>query len=580
MKNFDNYGLDMLQAVIALALSFLMIGAWAIAGLPLLYVSLPILGYSFWKMYKVFQKWRFWKSANHSVVVHVPYSRLADNAKAGNTLIGYGGQWSIDSARLAFLAKGQKMPEDKRGKPYIHAITGNSGEVLVPTDSFSMHCAVIGTTGSGKSTCFTMLNVQQILSGHSSITIDPKGDPAAIAAAKQAAKDAGCPFYYFNPSDEENSVCLDLLGTTVEPAKLATLITAQLFEESSEKVFAKFAWEAVFGLCSGLILLGEKPTISRLSEIFTESNLNAFVTEVCRRTLQNRLSSFNYEKILDEGGGLKGVKQRDFFIAKVREKCPGGIDGFDSLISYVRRDNEFAEKITASLRPLLALLSSGTLRGLLSPVIGNSKKVVYFNETLQHQAVFYICLDSLSDKQVGRAVGQLVLGNVALLAGLKQSSRDKQEKESKIAVFVDEASELAGETLVTLLNKGRSAGLMMFLATQTYSDFVAGAGNRDIANSLFGNIGTVFVLRCNDAITKDYFGESFGRVCINVSQDSNTVQTSVEGDRRYGQSKQMKQIEVPFFDGNLIADLPDLESVVKTGSDLQKVKIPIIDWEK
>gem|GEM_PF-4674463 len=115
MKNFDNYGLDMLQAVIALALSFLMIGAWAIAGLPLLYVSLPILGYSFWKMYKVFQKWRFWKSANHSVVVHVPYSRLADNAKAGNTLIGYGGQWSIDSARLAFLAKVKKCQRINEG---------------------------------------------------------------------------------------------------------------------------------------------------------------------------------------------------------------------------------------------------------------------------------------------------------------------------------------------------------------------------------------------------------------------------------------------------------------------------------
>lgn len=115
MKNFGNYGLDMLQVMIALALSFLMIGAWTIAGLPLLYVSLPILGYSVWKTYIVIQKWRFWKSANHSTVVHVPYSRLANIAKAGNTLIGYGGQWNIDSARLAFLAKGQKMPEDKRG---------------------------------------------------------------------------------------------------------------------------------------------------------------------------------------------------------------------------------------------------------------------------------------------------------------------------------------------------------------------------------------------------------------------------------------------------------------------------------
>lgn len=80
----------------------------------------------------------------------------------------------------------------------------------------------------------------------------------------------------------------------------------------------------------------------------------------------------------------------------------------------------------------------------------------------------YIGLDTLSDPDVGRAMGQMILADLASLAG--KSYNFSRDKSRFINVFVDEASEVANEQLIQLLNKGRGAGMRLFVATQTVVD--------------------------------------------------------------------------------------------------------------
>lgn len=119
----------------------------------------------------------------------------------------------------------------------------------------------------------------------------------------------------------------------------------------------------------------------------------------------------------------------------------------------------------------------------------------------------------------------------------------------------------------------------MFLASQTYSDFVSETGSEATANSEFGNINTVFTFRCCDAVTKEEFSKKFGQVTIEVPEESNSVQTSVKGERKHSRSRQMKKVTVPLLDGDLIAMQPDLDAIVSANSVLNKIRIPFIDWD-
>ena len=578
MRDPFHPNVPLFSALSFLVMAVLILFAAYFIGVELIFLSVLMFMFSIRAGSSYLEKRKFWKKVKRAELTYVKYSRLKEIAQTNKVLLGIGGSWTAECTRLAYQLKNKEMPSDRLGKPYIQEIVGEQKEIYANEDSLGKHGVAIGTTGSGKSKCIILMAVQQILRKSSVLILDPKYDKSLMESARNAAKDANCPFYYFNPSDEDNSVCIDPLGSITEASKLATLITAPLYEESKEKVFANFAMAAVYGVCAGLLILGEKPTLAQLSSVFSTLERDDFLISVIQKFLKDNLTTFEYNNILDGSSGLKGVKRREYFISCVNERKMS-FDGWDQLVDYVKTDKEFVEKTTASLKPLLTILSSGTLKMLLSPGPEIDRKVAYLDEALQHQVVFYVCLDTLSNVLVGQTVGQFILYCLRQLSSEKLQSKDERINNRRIAVFVDEATELTGENLKTLLNKGREPKVTMFLASQTYSDFISDAGSEATANSAFGNINTVFTFRSCDAVTKEEFSKKFGQVTIEVPEEANSVQTSVKGERKHSRSRQMKKVTVPLLDGDLIAMQPDLDAVVSADSGLNKIRIPFIDWE-
>ena len=97
----------------------------------------------------------------------------------------------------------------------------------------------------------------------------------------------------------------------------------------------------------------------------------------------------------------------------------------------------------ATLLPILGMLTGSALADLLSPDptdINDSRPCTQTTALIEQQKVMYFGLDSLSDPMVGKSIGQLLLADLAAVAGDRYNYSQQQDK--PINLFVDEAAEV------------------------------------------------------------------------------------------------------------------------------------------
>src|SRR5690606_41686008 len=86
-------------------------------------------------------------------------------------------------------------------------------------------------------------------------------------------------------------------------------------------------------------------------------------------------------------------------------------------------------------------------------------------------------------------------------------------------IMCDEAYEVVSPPLISILNKGRGAGFVTWMAAQTFSDYVVKFGSADKARMVLGNCNNIISLRVRDLDTQKYIVESLGTTRItNVSR--------------------------------------------------------------
>ena len=128
-----------------------------------------------------------------------------------------------------------------------------------------------------------------------------------------------------------------------------------------------------------------------------------------------------------------------YYNNKLKNDDPSSV--VESLISMAEHDREHFSKMISSLLPVLSKLTSGELERLLSP---RSEEDVADDvmrdmaEIISNKSVLYVGLDTLTNQEVGSAVGSLILADLTAVAGARAKYPD-QERES-VNVFVDEAA--------------------------------------------------------------------------------------------------------------------------------------------
>ncbi|MCI5577446.1 MAG: TraG/TraD/VirD4 family protein, partial [Succinivibrio sp.] len=156
-----------------------------------------------------------------------------------------------------------------------------------------------------------------------------------------------------------------------------------------------------------------------------------------------------------------------------------------------------------------------------------------------------------------------------------------QNLKRKISVFIDEASEIANEPMLQLLNKSRGAEVNITLAPQSYADLVKRTGSVSSARQIIANCNTKFSLRVKDDETARVFTNELQYTSIYQKANAigqNSLSEAITGTDNNSYSKRQTQAEL--FPPSVLSSLPDFEYVAKL-SDGRFVKgvFPILDVE-
>lgn len=512
----------------------------------------------------------------------------------------------------------QKRVSDAQGQTWIHGVGEKDEDIFQPVEHTEGHTLIIGTTGSGKTRCFDLLISQAILRGETVFIIDPKGDKDLRDKARRACEELGRgdKFLSFHPAFPEESIHINLLANWTRPSEIADRIAALIPSQSASDPFKSFGFGALNAVCSGLCSTGTAPTLKNLKHYLAGTGSGAVAGLVIdaldghlRRTRPENVRKL--DRIL---ANLQNKDQETVAMALVTfYQANGPMDAdMDDLVSMFCHNREHFGKMITSLLPVLSMLTSGTLGEMLSPSSDVDGSVTWRNtkDLIERNAVVYVGLDSLSQPIVGQAIGGMFLSDLACVAGARYNFSElkpvlddrsflvkflshlpwvgkhfqlKGSKQRTVNIFVDEAAEVVNDSFLQILNKGRGARLKLFVATQTYSDFVSKMGTKDRATQLLGNLNNRICLRCVDPETQKFVTDSLPKTKIRSIQRSQGLSTAAYEPVPKGGNlgERMSEEEISLFPPQLLNMLPNLEFIASlSGGHIIKGRYPLILKDK
>lgn len=462
-------------------------------------------------------------------------------------------------------------PKDSRtvGLSAINGLESRKKDIWVSEKTLEGGTLIVGTTQAGKGVLLTSLVTQAILRGESVIVIDPKMSSrlqnAVTAAAKLAHRSAPL---FFHPNHPEG-LRINPLTHFERPSEIASRITAVM---SDSGPFTSFAWSAVNVVVDLLVHVGRTPSIATIEAVLTgdfEDLLLQAAEQDCGE---------DYFDMLVSEAKVKGKKGRDGVLdvlerARAEERLSEAT--LKGAATYAHDPVHFA-KITASLMPVLAMLTSGALRQTLSPR-DDDPLAMSLSEIIAQRKILYVCLNSLPDPTVAGAIGSMLLADLASCAGERYNNTSISR--NTVSLFVDECSNTINRSLIEILNKGAESGLRTTCAMQTVADLAARLGSIDEARMALGNFNSLVALRTKDRLTQEFVAETFGRTYIanTAATLTSASDTAHPGHFTAGASRQITASREEIIPCDVLGKLPNCEFFASlAGGRLIKGRTPIL----
>ncbi|MBB4868166.1 conjugal transfer pilus assembly protein TraD [Pseudomonas nitritireducens] len=487
------------------------------------------------------------------------------------------------------LGKRGKRKATVKGTKWIHGIGMHEEEACMrPADSRNIHFLVCGTTGAGKSRWFDLLIAQCVARNEPVIVIDPKGDKGLAETCRATTSLIGKPhrFKYFHPAFPEKSVRMSLTKNFGRATEIASRVAVLMKSEAGDP-FQAFSMMALNNVIQAMLICNIQPNLVGL-----------------RRTLEGDVPGLTIKVVMAYGSEVFGEAQfgqmADAAVISAKVK-PGDIEArakvlrrvyyqdiapvqpnsdIEGLLTMLEHERSHFTKMIAGLLPILVMLTAGAMGPLLSPVLDpeDTRPICDLNSIINGDQVLYMGLDSLSDSMVGSTIGSLALADLASTAGEIYNHRLPKP----VNIFIDEASEVINDQLIQLLNKGRGAGINLYIATQTIADFKARLGDEAKAMQVLGNCNHVVALRVLDTDTQEFIASKLPKTRFKYvmrTQGNSPDQTGVRVGGNVGE--RLMQEEGEKFPSALLGELPDLEYfAIFAGGDLRKGRIPIVQFPK
>lgn len=530
------------------------------------------------------------------VMSFIDLDELADQSSEDTLYLGQGFPWT--ALELQVVNDLNHNPEqlselkaNRAGATYLHGIGLDREAPVTLTDEESKgHVQIVGTTGAGKTRLFDLLITQAIMRGEAVVIIDPKGDHELRNNAQAAYDRMGRSddFTFFHPAYPDESAAVNPLASFQRQSELASRLANVVPTSSGGEVFKSFGQNALMGIFFAILIGGANPTIMDVQRVLSEGFGPLAIRALegwarrqspeIERSLKTRIHPYAKEGKMEKAA----VEAARFYQEQTHKDAKLEIAEMNNLISLLLHDRDHFKKMVASLVPIIGQLCSEPLDRLFSPDpmkdrMPTSGKIISLKQVIENGSGVYLGLDTLSDAIVGRAVGQMILADLASLAGQRYNfGRDKRF----VNIFVDEASEVANEQLVQLLNKGRGAGFRLFVATQTLADYAARTGSENEGTMLQGNMNTTVMLRTVDGDTQERLAKTLPEVPIQYvmkTASSSLGDTSRAGAYTVSHGERLMHDDKQLIPPQMFGELSDLEYFVKTPrGEVMKGRLPIL----
>lgn len=591
------------------------LGATAVLAL----VSLTA-GMAAWRIMQTSRVWRFKLQLAGTSLAFVSTTtiRLAQSKLSNKLWMGWGWEWQPSHTQRAYdISKRDKKeiyppqwwlkaigseldPGTARGKAWIHGMSAEEN-VILAKDAFVGHCGIMATTGSLKTSLYRLMVYQFALQGDCVIMIDPKGGKDLYEAGRDAAIALGDPdrFISFRPAFPSTSVRLDGLKNWDRETQVASRIK-QIISASEDDNFVNFCWTVTTNLVGCMKLVGRRPTIiSLLDHVQSLENPEALCAEVLEAFLPTQLPHFSTQmadRMRTAEGPPKGGKGKGGLADRASPRLLVLIELFralpvedrlrpiSGLIAMLDSNREWFSKMIVAMVPTLTKIAS--LGPLMSPDyddVTDTRPIFDMKKIVEGKKIFYVGVDALSDPSVASAIAALITADAAGYAG--ETYNYGEGKPPTVHLLVDESGDVLCEPMIQNLNKGRGAGLRIYLAMQAIADIVTALGNNlTLAERVLGNMNNFIIGATQDAKTLDFIEQRLGEVPIlTQARSQGSGQKTEDVGLEYSATRSVSLTEKTQFlvPRNLLMSLPDLHYIgIFNRSQVWKGRIPILKFEQ
>ena len=459
------------------------------------------------------------------------------------------------------------------GYRWIHALGFESSQRLSDRD-LAGHMAVFGTTGGGKSRFLEIQIVQAIFQGKVVVVIDPKGDAALVSAMRKACELAGRPgdFRFFHRNFPEKSINMNLLANYEHASDLASRIADTIPGQGGNgQVFIDMGEGVVRTICDALVTMGLKPTFKLIYRYYCKPD-SLRIDTLCAYLAQAGLE----EQVAD----LRKRKATEHDLANSLTELYHGLPAqsptIDATIALAEQGFESIMNRTSSTWTILDSLVRGDLGDKLSPEPSDNRMFYDTKKLIDQGCVLYVGLAAMGNSGMAKALGSMLLSDLTATAGARL---DFASAPAPVALFVDEAAEVACEPLIQMLNKSRSAKFRICLASQTVADFVAKFKDQAEAMRILANQNNFVALRCNDLETQEFLVRRLPKVRIKTRMHTHGISTDASSLVAQGGSisERLVEEEVELIPASLLGSLPNCEFVgIFAGGHVIKGRFPVL----
>ena len=431
------------------------------------------------------------------------------------------------------------------GSPITHGVgAAEEEDIYIKLDDMVGHTCCLGQSRVGK-TVMLRFQATQMIMRRDGVTgvFDPKGDLELLGIMWSEAKRLGREddFYCFLLGEPEISARYNAISSFSRLTAIAGRIANQMSGGGDGQVFKDFAFNFMTYVSAALLDMGERPTFKSMKANIEdlEGLFNRYGRYLMKRdnpTWKEELQEIERPKfhmnakgeLVEEKlkmGQLKGRAHKTVVTDKLTtdfyERNPKLINqSFEGLRSTMRTDQAYTSKLTASLIPLLTKLTSGKLADVISPNFDNLKdprRTFSWDKIIQRKGIFYAGFSSMQDEVVAEAVGNTFFADLVAKAGEinnygtnKGMPGGNTQDIIPIWLFCDEFQALIGEEFIPLLNRSGSAGVRVFAFTQVGQDVEGKLGDKALADIVFGNFNSIWMMRIANKATAEMLTDQLG----------------------------------------------------------------------